>query len=183
MMANWSSSSGVQSAEAPLSQTPTMSWFMVGRIGQKPDDFVFVFHPFGDPAENLRGDDAGVASSAHQKAFGEGAGDRRAGFIVLILDFLGPRGEGEVHVHARIPIWDGENVQLIDFGVMVIKIVRSGEEELFELLTVDAFHFELFDFLNILNENVDLLEWNLEGLLEDISFFLLEFRDDFGDLD
>ena len=35
------------------------------------------------------------------------------------------RGKGKVHVHARVAIRDRENIELVDFWIVVIKVVSA----------------------------------------------------------
>ena len=83
----------------------------------------------GHAAQNLRGDDAGVAAGTHQGAVGDGAGD---GFHIGIGgkggELLGHRGERERHVGTGVAVGYGEDVELVDLLGLVGNGSRSDRK-------------------------------------------------------
>ena len=69
----------------------------------------------GHAAQDLRGDDAGVAASTHQGAVGDGASNGlHVGIGGKGGKLLGHRGERERHVGAGVTVGYGEDVELVD---------------------------------------------------------------------
>ena len=83
----------------------------------------------GHTAQDLRGDDTGVAAGAHQGAVGDGAGD---GLHVSVGgksgELLGHRGERERHVGAGVTVGHGEDVELVDLLGLVGNGSRSDRK-------------------------------------------------------
>ena len=86
---------------------------------------LLVFAAIGEPFEDLRGDDTRVSTGTHEEATAKSLGDHGNGIVVLVVDFLRARGKGKVHVHARVAIRDRENIELVDFWIVVIKVVSA----------------------------------------------------------
>lgn len=99
----------------------------------------------GHTAQNLRGDDTGVAAGAHQGAVGDGASNGlHVGIGGKGRKLLGHRGERERHVGAGVTVGYGEDVELVDllglFGngsrsdrkqVRMVFAIMSGEISVF----------------------------------------------------
>ena len=64
-------------------------------------------------------------SLTFKEAAAESLGDDGDIAIVFVFDFLRTRSEGEVHVHAGVAIWDRENIKLVDFWIVVVKVVSA----------------------------------------------------------
>ena len=83
----------------------------------------------GHAAQDLRGDDAGVAAGTHQGAVGDGAGD---GFHVGVgrksRKLLGHRGKRERHVGTGVAVGYGEDVELVDLLGLVGNSSRSDRK-------------------------------------------------------
>ena len=86
---------------------------------------LLIFAAIGEAFEDLGGDDAGVSTGTHKEATAERLGDHGNGIVVLVVNFLRTRGKGKIHVHARVAIRDRENIELVDFWIVVIKVVSA----------------------------------------------------------
>ncbi len=74
----------------------------------------------GHAAQDLAGDDARVATGAHERAMGDGLGDVvHRGVGGERLDLLHHRAQGEGHVGARVAVRDREDVELVDLVRLV----------------------------------------------------------------
>ena len=83
----------------------------------------------GHTAQDLRGDDTGVAAGAHQGTVGDGAGDGlHVGVGGKSGELLGHRGERERHVGAGVTVGHGEDVELIDLLGLVGNGSRSDRK-------------------------------------------------------
>ena len=83
----------------------------------------------GHTAQDLRGDDTGVAAGAHQGTVGDGAGDGlHVGVGGKGGKLLGHRGERERHVGAGVTVGHGEDIELIDLLGLVGNGSRSDRK-------------------------------------------------------
>ena len=84
--------------------------------------------PFGHAPKYLRGDDAGVAPSAHERPEADGGGysiGRPAGHSIRLGQCRAHRGE---HVAAGVAVRHGEYVERVHLVDMVGKVVDGGVE-------------------------------------------------------
>ncbi len=88
-----------------------------------------VAEPLGEAAQNLRGDDAGVAACAHERAVGDRLGNVLDGGVLWErLHLLDDGPKGERHVGAGVAVGNGEDVELVDFlGSLGNDVCRHGE--------------------------------------------------------
>ena len=83
----------------------------------------------GHTAQDLRGDDAGVAAGAHQGAVRDGAGNGlHVGIGGKGRKLLGHRGERERHVGTGVAVGYGEDIELVDLLGLVGNSSRSDRK-------------------------------------------------------
>ena len=100
----------------------------MGNIGGR-DGLVGRDEAFGNAAQDLRGDDAGVAAGTHQGAMGDGAGNGlHVGIGGKGGELLGHRSQRKRHVGAGVAVGYGEDVELVDLLGLVGNGSRSDRK-------------------------------------------------------
>lgn len=99
-----------------------------GEVGGR-DGLIGRNETLGNTAQDLRGDDAGVAAGTHQGAVRDGACDGlHVGIGGKGGKLLGHRGERERHVGAGVAVGYGEDVELVDLLGLVGNGSRSDRK-------------------------------------------------------
>ena len=100
----------------------------IGDVGGR-DGLISRDETLGHAAQDLRGDDAGVAAGTHQGAVGDGAGDGlHIGIGGKGGKLLGHRGERERHVGTGVAVGYGEDIELVDLLGLVGNSSRSDRK-------------------------------------------------------
>jgi hypothetical protein len=88
-----------------------------------------VAEPLGEAAQNLGGNDTGVAACAHERAMGDRLGDVLDGGVLRErLHLLDDGPKGERHVGTGVAVGNGEDVELVDLlGSLGNDVRRHGE--------------------------------------------------------
>ena len=88
-----------------------------------------IAEPLGETAQDLGGDDTGVAACAHERAMGDRLGDVLDGGVLRErLHLLDDGPKGERHVGAGVSIRDRKDVELVDLlGSLGNDVRRHGE--------------------------------------------------------
>ena len=90
----------------------------------------------GEAAEQQAGDDAGVAAGAAQHGGGGGlCGLAHGAAVVHGLQLTDGCADGHAHVGAGVAIGDGEDVQLVHAGALVVDVVCAGNDGVAQDLT------------------------------------------------
>ena len=91
---------------------------------------------FGEAAEQQAGDDAGVAAGAAQHGGGGGlCGLAHGAAVVHGLQLTDGCTDGHAHVGAGVAVGDGEHVQLVHAGALVVDVVCAGNNGVAQDLT------------------------------------------------
>ena len=103
----------------------------VGGVG-----LLLALQSLGEAAEQQAGDDAGVAARTAQHGGGSGLGGLADGAAVVQSFQLTDGGtDGHAHVGAGVAIGDGEDVQLVHAGALIVDVVRAGDDRVAQDLT------------------------------------------------
>ena len=98
--------------------------------------FLLAFQRLGEAAEQQAGDDAGVAARAAQHGRGSSLGSLADGAVVVQSFQLTDGGaDGHAHVGTGVAIGDGEDVQLVHAGALIVDVVRAGDDRVAQDLT------------------------------------------------
>ena len=98
--------------------------------------FLLAFQRLGEAAEQQAGDDAGVAAGTAQHGGSSGLGGFRHGAAVIQgFQLAHGSAHGHAHVGAGVAVRDGEDVQLIHAGALIVDVVGAGNDGVAQDLT------------------------------------------------
>ena len=106
--------------------------------------FLLAFQRLGEAAEQQAGDDAGVAARTAQHGGSSGLGGLADGAaVVQSFQLTDGCAHGHAHVGAGVAVRDGEDVQLVHAGALVVDVVCAGNNRVAQDLTRNHLNFLL----------------------------------------